>query len=103
MIEANRPLCVMTSSYPYSDEFHDYGIWTLAEEPYSEAQLEWESCSACFAKEVPEEDRTFKDIDRAYVQCMEPALYYVLVGNGGLGGARLVFCEYHRPKVFENS
>ncbi len=102
MIEEHRPLCVMVSSYPFSDEFHRYGIWTLTEEPYSEMQLEWESCSACFSKDVPWEDRTFKDIDRAYVQCMEPALYYVRIGNGGRADSRMAFCEYHRPQVVEN-
>lgn len=39
-------LLVNFKKYAYSDVFYEYGHWTLAEEPYSESQQEWEACSA---------------------------------------------------------
>lgn len=79
---------------PYSDALRDYGKWTLAEEPYSDIQLEWEACTAEMVKSM--------DGDALYVKCMEPAVWYVRSSHGGLTGLQNVFCEYHKPRVVPN-
>ena len=98
MISEDRPLCIqlnwVTSSKAcYSEAFYGYGKWTLAEEPYSESQFDWEACTAEWKKN----DSGFR------VKCMEPAVWYVRIANVGLMGSQHAFCEYHKPRVVENT
>lgn len=95
MIAPDRPLCIMEYNKPSDiierihDSFDRFGVWTLADEPYSECQLEWEACTAVFVKQV--DGQTF------YVKCMEPAMWWLHSRNPILGGGS--YCHYHKPIV----
>lgn len=106
MIAPDRPVCIMEYQPPrdiverYNDVLKKHGEDTLVntdeewrdEFPYGHT---WEACNACWSKEVEGE--------RFYVKCMEVAMWYVAIPNRAGVDASLTFCDYHRPKVRENS
>ena len=112
MIEPNRPICAMDDlrKLEYSDPFKDWSKYTLVssdqewrqydEEP-DDHDHQWESCNAWWSVK---NDSPTSDIDQNYyVRCMEPAVWYVAISNRGIADGSLTFCEFHKPRVQENS